>query len=102
MLCLFCNGQERNYKPPPDTEFICTFCVQLLLKANQEDLRRTHAKAIEKGYLNKARAIESFLEDGEENEQRKPKTRKYERHPNRARINRPVRGQKKQIRRFAI
>jgi hypothetical protein len=59
--CLFCNEPEQRYKPEPDKHFICSQCVQLFLSADQEDLLKAHAKAIEKGYSNKARAIESFL-----------------------------------------
>jgi hypothetical protein len=33
----------------------------MLISAEQEDLKRAHTKAIEKGFTNKARAIESFL-----------------------------------------
>ena len=64
LYCLFCNGQERNYKPEADKDFICGSCVQLFLRADSEDLKRAHAKALSKGYPNKARAIESFLENG--------------------------------------
>ena len=56
-LCLFCN--EQVYKT--DADYICGSCVQVLLNADQADLKRAYNKAIEKGYLNKARAIESFL-----------------------------------------
>jgi hypothetical protein len=62
MECLFCNDLEPNYQPEPGKDFICSQCVQLLLSADQEDLLKAHAKAIEKGYSNKAKAIESFLE----------------------------------------
>jgi hypothetical protein len=61
MDCLFCGFPENGYRSGPDKDFICSRCVQLLLSADQEDLLTAHAKAIEKGYLNKARAIESFL-----------------------------------------
>jgi hypothetical protein len=64
LYCLFCNGQERNYKPEADKDFICGSCVQLFLRADSEDLKRAHAKALTKGYSNKASAIESFLENG--------------------------------------
>ncbi len=63
MGCLFCNGQEPNYKPGSDVDFICGSCVQLWLGADQDDLRKAHAKAIEKGYPRKAKAIESFLHE---------------------------------------
>ena len=70
-VCLFCNGKDKKYKPETDIEFICSLCVQLLLGADREDLKRAHIKAIDKGYSNKAKAIESFLTE-DEIEQRKP------------------------------
>ena len=78
MNCLFCNGQEKNYKPEPNTDYICGSCVQLLFKADQDDLQKAQKKALEKGYLNKARTIESFLipeDDNEQRKQRKPRRR---------------------------
>ena len=71
MECLFCENPEPNYKPQAKIDFICSHCVQMLLGADQEDLKRAHTKAINKGYLNKASAIESFLTE-DEIEQRKP------------------------------
>ena len=73
--CLFCNCPENNYKAGPDTDFICSPCVQILLQGNQIELKRAYDKAIEKGYPNKARAIESFLQPEEiyVRETKKPK-----------------------------
>jgi len=76
MGCLFCGGQEPNYKPGPNVDFICSRCVQLLLGADQNDLKRAYAKAVEKGYRNKAKAIESFLVDGGNDDDRKTKKSK--------------------------
>ncbi len=59
--CLFCNEPKKNYTPGPDVGFICGDCVQLLLRAEQEDLKKAYAKAIEQGFLNKASATETFL-----------------------------------------
>lgn len=61
MGCLLCSDQEPSYKPRHDVDFICSQCVLLLLGAGQDDLRKAHAKAIEKGHANKAMAIESFF-----------------------------------------
>ena len=58
--CLFCN-QEENYNRNSNTEFACIRCVQLLLGADQDDLKQAHSIAIDKGYDRKAKAIESFL-----------------------------------------
>ena len=78
MLCLFCNDQEPNYNPSPNKDYICSSCVQLLLSASQEDLKRAYAKALSLGYQNKARAIESFIIDEEDkNEQKRPEARKF-------------------------
>ena len=70
-LCLFCNIPESKYKPQTKIDFICSQCVQMLLGADQEDLKAVHTMAIDNGYLNKASAIESFLRE-DEIEQRKP------------------------------
>lgn len=101
MGCLFCNGQEPNYTPGPNVDFICSRCVILLADADQNDLKRAHSKAVAKGYPGKAKAIESFL-IGETNEQRKPKTKKHRRHSNRKRIDRTLGNQKERIKRFSV
>ena len=93
-LCLFCNRQEPNYKPGSDVNFICSYCVQLLLEADQGDLKKAHTKAIEKGYLRKAKAIESFLYEEEYYE----KTKKSERNMARKRSLRKVRPSRHKIR----
>jgi hypothetical protein len=102
MSCLFCNGKEKNYRPVAGIDFICGSCVQLLLGADQDDLKRAHAKAVKKGYTNKARAIESFIIPEETNEQRKPKSKKYRRHFNGKRVNRVIGNQKERIKRVAL
>jgi len=76
MGCLFCNNQEPSYMSGSGIDFICSRCVPLLLGADQNDLRKAHAKAIEKGYRNKANAIESFLVDGGNDDDRKTKKSK--------------------------
>jgi len=96
MVCLFCNGQEPNYKSDPGIEIICSRCVILLADANQDDLKRAYAKAIEKGYLNKARAIESFLVDGENDDDRK--TKKSKRNMERKRPMRVLRPSRHKVR----
>jgi hypothetical protein len=95
MCCLFCNGQEKNYKPEPNKDFICGSCVQLLLGAEQDDLKRAHAKAIKKGYLSKARAIESFLIEDEINVR---KTKKFKRNMVRKRPLRKIRHTRDKVR----
>ena len=61
MYCLFCGFPESRYRPDADKEFICSECVQTLISADQKDLERAYSLSIEKGYPNKASAIESFL-----------------------------------------
>ena len=65
MFCLFCNEPEKNYKPDSGIEFICGKCVQSFLMADQDALKRAHAKAIELVCPRKAKAIESFLKEEE-------------------------------------
>ena len=102
MFCLFCNGKEKNYRPVAGIDFICGSCAQLLLGADQDDLKRAHAKAIKKGYLSKARAIESFLIPEGTNEQRKPTTKKRGRHFNGKRVNRTIGNKKERTKRIAV
>lgn len=64
-LCLFCEGIEKNYKPGPDIEYVCACCVQLLMCASREDRIKAYQKAISKGYISKAKAIEIFLPEGD-------------------------------------
>lgn len=59
--CLFCNKPEKSYRPGPDIEFICGTCVQSLLHADQEDLKRAYKKALDKGCLRNASALKTFL-----------------------------------------
>lgn len=101
--CLFCNREEgHGYRPSKDIEFVCSRCVQLFLSAEQMDLKRAHKKAIDKGFLNKVKAIEAFLEGEGNDEQRKPTTKKRGRHPNRKRTYRTVGNQKERFRRIEI
>jgi hypothetical protein len=87
--CLFCHGSDRGgkglYQPEKGIEFICSACVQTLLNADQDYLKRILALAKEHGDKGKALAIESFLiPEGQNYEQRKPKP-KFRIHTNRKR-----------------
>jgi len=84
------------------TDFICSQCVQILISADVEDLRRAHKKAIEKRYARKARAIESFLKPEGFDEQRKPISKKRRRYSNRKRIVRTVGDKEKRIGRSKV
>ena len=70
--CLFCNRFE--YKS--DCDYICGSCVQILLSVDQAELKRAHEKAVDKGYGNKARAIESFLIPEETNVRKTKKSKR--------------------------
>ena len=59
--CLFCGKPEKGYKPSKSVDFICSVCVQLLLEADQGELRRAYDKALFLGYAGKASAIKTFL-----------------------------------------
>jgi hypothetical protein len=98
-LCLFCNEPAQK----ADIDYICGSCVQLLLNADQTDLKQAHAKAIEKKYPDKARAIESFLIPEEKvNGQRKPISKKRGRHTDRKGIVRTVGDKEKRIGRSKV
>jgi hypothetical protein len=93
-VCLFCNETDKSYKADPDVYFICGTCVQLLLQADQNDLKKAHFKAIEKGYPGKAKAIESFLHEDEYY----GKTKKSKRNMERKRSLRKVRPSRHKVR----
>ena len=93
MNCLLCNEPEKNYRPNKDIEFVCSGCVILLADADQDDLRRAYFKALDKGYLRKSIAIESFLRREEKYGKRPDKSVK--RNFNRDRANRVIRNKKR-------
>ena len=95
-VCLFCNDLEIKYKPETGNDFICSRCVQILISATQEELKRAHSKTIEKGYTRKAKAIESFLIEEEVKNERK--TKKLKRNMGRKRPVRKVRPTRDQFR----
>ena len=96
MNCLFCCDADTDDKPEAGKDLICPLCVQLLLAADQEDLRIAYGKSIERGYDRKAKAIESFLFEGVVNNERK--TKKHERNMGRERPMRTVRPSQNQFR----
>jgi len=98
VFCLFCNQEEPGYKPSLNTDFVCSSCVQVLLGAEQIDLRHAHEKAVSKGYESKARAIKSFLMQ-EENDGKRP-AKRNRKNLNRKRITRTLGDQAKRIGRF--
>jgi hypothetical protein len=75
-VCLFCQGPDRGRKrpyKPEGAEFICSACVQTLINADQDYLKRILALAQEHGDKGKIIAIESFIIPEGHNEQIKPK-----------------------------
>ena len=59
--CLFCGQPEKSCIPSKSVDFICSVCVQLLLNADQADLKRAYEKAVRLGYSGKAEAIKTFI-----------------------------------------
>ena len=97
--CLFCNQEEgHGYKPEKEIEYVCSRCVQLLIGADQEDLKRAYTKAIKHGYENKAKAVAMFIEK-EIEDGKKPK--KHRRNFDRKRIVRTLGNKAKRIGRNA-
>ena len=80
IMCMFCGIRSES-----DVEHVCGNCVQLLLAVDQEDLKRAHQKALDKGYESKADAIKSFLIMEETDGKRSKRV------SNRKRTDRPVR-----------
>ena len=100
MDCLFCRKSEKNYKPGPHAEYICSVCVQMLLMADQEDLKRAYKKATELGFQGKMKALKSFMQgdnNGQQsNNRRKPRV--IAKHFDRKRSDGPNRLNKKSTR----
>ena len=91
-----CN-QPDKYKPSPNSWFVCSVCVQHLLKFSQDELKAGLKLAEKKGFERKIIALKMFIRPEDTNEQRKP-IKKYERHLNRERGTRIIRNQKKLVR----
>jgi hypothetical protein len=62
MQCLFCNT-ERDGQIIDGRAYICGTCAQTLIDLSQKQLKEAHDHAVSKGYENKAKAIESFMEN---------------------------------------
>jgi hypothetical protein len=70
--CLFCDQPEKSCKPSHTVDFICGSCVQLLLSADQDELKRAYEKALTKANIRKARAIKTFMVEESHAETEKP------------------------------
>jgi hypothetical protein len=93
MPCLFCNKPAKNYNPGSGVDYVCSGCAIILCSADQDDLKRSYAKALGKGYLRKANAVELFLRREEKHGRRPDKSIK--RNINRKRATRSIRNQKR-------
>ena len=95
MNCLFCDSQEKNYKPTKGIDYICSSCVLLLADANQDDLKWAYVKAEAKGLKNKVLALKSFIIEDEINDR---EAKNFERDMERARPVRKVRPSRHKVR----
>ena len=91
MICLLCSlsetqfdinrGKRIDVKHPKDvTGLVCSSCMQVLIASSQEKIRKAYQVALDKGMLDKARALETFLEEEEQNGE----TQKFDRGVDRA------------------
>jgi len=63
-LCLFCNQEEKNYKPPINVEFVCGGCVQKFLQMDKEKLSLLIQKLQQKGNERAVKAVRVFHKGG--------------------------------------
>ena len=68
MGCTFCNKDEKG-SPDIQGEFVCSNCVQLLLRMPQDELIEAYHLAIEEGNTEKAHWLNSAIEEEEFYEQ---------------------------------
>ena len=58
-------SQRVNFRlplpPARGLSSICSSCCLMLARADQADLEKAYAKAIDKGYVDKATALECFI-----------------------------------------
>jgi hypothetical protein len=92
--CLFCNNEDKGlfnpYKPPKETDFVCSSCVILLLGLKQEFLKQALELSIEKNIPGKIQALKMFIEP-EEIVNVRPNKKRLERNHDRTGSNRPNR-----------
>lgn len=62
MDCIYCNREEPGYTPSKDaTAIVCSDCTMRLASSSQEQLVKLHKLAVEKGYTEKADALERMI-----------------------------------------
>lgn len=99
--CLLCNSPNTDGLESAK-DFICFYCVQNLIAAEQSVLRETYEKINNYGYQRRAKAIELFLTPEGLYEQRKPIPKHRRRHPDRKRIVRTIGYKEKRIGRSKV
>jgi len=85
MNCLLCGSPEIKFnlnrsqhetvKHPEDvTGLICSDCMQVLISSSQKRIKAAYQKALNAGLMDKAKALEIFLEEEiiENGESKKP------------------------------
>ena len=95
MSCLFCGIEKEKNE---GEEYICSGCTGLLSTFSQEKLIEAYNLAAEKGYPNKAKAIESFMEVVDGSEQKRPERNGTGLPDTGRRTGRPVRYEKRSFR----
>jgi len=83
-LCLLCNHPESKAKPRPDKDFVCSRCVQDLLRTAQEAIQEAIVKAIQLGKERQATALQMFKEDENVGKQSRPTRTRRNHHRGRA------------------
>ena len=61
--CLFCNKDEKGYKPAEGISFVCSYCTQLLIRAKPENLRNAYDKAKKFGRKELVKFLERYVEE---------------------------------------
>ena len=74
MRCQLCSGEEIQFNPstnefvhskhPKDvTSIICSDSLQLLISSNQDQIKVAYQSALDKGFIDKAKALQTFIEE---------------------------------------
>lgn len=58
-VCMFCKNYERDH--PKEVEYVCSNCVIILMRANQEDKIKAYNKAIKINSLKQAESLLMFI-----------------------------------------
>jgi len=74
--CLFCNGEEKHYKPAKDKEFLCGLCIQKFLQLDKNQFGILLKKLMAKNQERKIKAVRMFYKGEPLNDPAKRKRRK--------------------------